>query len=93
MNVKSINADDEKWFKYLSQKRIEKINSLKKTNKNYNPKHVKYLLSLYFSEMAQYFREVEEDNLWFLDNFGSFKVKVFDRVVRLPDKKPFIKYN
>ena len=33
MNVKSINADDEKWFKYLSQKRIEKVNRLKKTNK------------------------------------------------------------
>ena len=33
MNVKSINADDEKWFKYLSQKRIEKVNRLKKANK------------------------------------------------------------
>ena len=33
MNVKSIKADDEKWFKYLSQKRIEKVNRLKKTNK------------------------------------------------------------
>ena len=33
MNVKSINADDEKWFKYLSQKRIEKVYRLKKTNK------------------------------------------------------------
>ena len=28
MNVKSINADDEKWFKYLSQKRIEKVNHI-----------------------------------------------------------------
>lgn len=33
MNVKIIKADDEKWFKYLSQKRIEKVNRLKKTNK------------------------------------------------------------
>ena len=33
MKVKSINADDEKWFKYLSQKRIEKVNRLKKANK------------------------------------------------------------
>lgn len=66
---------------------------LKKSSKNYNPKHIKYLLSLYFSEMAQYFRDSEEENLWYLDNFGSFKLTVFDRVVRLPNQKPFIKYN
>ena len=33
MNDKSIKADDEKWIKYLLQKRIEKVNRLKKTNK------------------------------------------------------------
>lgn len=33
MNVKSIDADDEKWYKYLSQKRTEKVLKLKKANK------------------------------------------------------------
>ena len=36
MKVKSINADDEKWFKYLSQKRIEKVNRLKRQIKNHS---------------------------------------------------------
>lgn len=33
MDVKSIDADDEKWYKYLSQKRTEKVLKLKKANK------------------------------------------------------------
>lgn len=33
MNVKSINADDEKWYEYMSQKRTEKVLKLKKANK------------------------------------------------------------
>ena len=46
MNVKSINADDEKWFKYLSQKRIEKVNRLKKTNKKSQSIGAELLLKL-----------------------------------------------
>ena len=31
MNVSGINPDDKKWYKYLSDKRIEKVERLKKT--------------------------------------------------------------
>lgn len=33
MNVSKINHDDKKWYKYLSDKRIEKIENLKKADK------------------------------------------------------------
>ena len=31
MNISSINPDDKKWYKYLSQKRIEKVERIKKS--------------------------------------------------------------
>lgn len=82
------------WKRYpvkISKEVVQKV--IKKSRKKYNPKHVKYLLSLLFSEMAQDFGSTKtEDNIWFFDNFGSFKLRIYDKVVRVTDK-PFIKEN
>lgn len=65
---------------------------LSKTKKHYNPEHVRYLLNLYFSEMAQEFKNSRKDSHWFMDDFGTFKLKVYDKVVQLPNTK-MIKYD
>lgn len=52
MNVTSINPDDEKWYKYLSPKRIEKVNRLKPANKKAQSIGVELLLRRAVNEIT-----------------------------------------
>jgi hypothetical protein len=82
------------WNRYpvdISKKVVDAV--IEKSKRGYNPAHVKYVLSLYFSLMAQEIKASEDEVIYFLDNFGSFKSMMFDKVVKLPNMKPFIKYN
>lgn len=45
MNVPAINPDDGKWYKYLSKKRIEKVDRLKKNEKKAQSIGVELLLN------------------------------------------------
>ena len=69
MNVKSINADDEKWFKYLSQKRIEKVNRLKKTNKKAQSIGAELLLNYAVND------DIKKTVEWDTENGGKLNAK------------------
>jgi len=76
------------WKRYpvsVSNELVDKV--IKKSRRKYNPKHVKYVLSLLFSEMAQDFKNDKVGGLWFFDDFGSFKVKVYDKIFCLNGKR------
>lgn len=45
MNISSINPDDKKWYQYLSEQRIEKMNRLKKNDKKAQSIGVELLLN------------------------------------------------
>lgn len=65
---------------------------LEKLDKTYNPKHIQYTLSLMVSEIAQFFKEAEENKNVIFDGFGTIKLTLYDKVIKLPNTKK-IRYN
>lgn len=76
----------EVWKRYpieISDNIVEGV--LSKTKKRYNPRHVRYVITLLFCYMAQFFRSATVNHSrWILDNFGTMKVIFYDKVVSLP---------
>lgn len=72
MDVSGINAEDKKWYKYLSQKRAEKVSKLKKSDKKAQSIGAELLLNYAVNH------DIRKPVLWDTDENGK---------LYLPDKQ------
>ncbi len=69
MNISSINPDDEKWYKYLSQRRIEKVERIKKSIQKSQSIGAELLLNYAVNH------DIKKSAEWELDTNGKLYLK------------------
>lgn len=95
MNVKKINPDDKKWYKYLTEKRIEKVERLKKPLHKAQSIGAELLIKRAVQDKkgkdASYLWDTDEDGKLYLCAYNDFYVNVShsgDYAVCAADDKP-----